>query len=101
MTDIGIKGIVVKNATEISDLVKTFIKSSLNVREGISRGGDHEICMLSLIRDTYMCNLILRYVGMMTLLSPDPKWNAIDNRMTEYMQDYYNNIRFKNKLIEL
>jgi Zn-dependent oligopeptidase len=101
MSDIGIKGIVVKNATEISDLVKTFIKSSLNVREGITRGGEHEICMLSLIRDTYMCNLILRYVGMMTLLSPDPKWNAIDNRMTEYMQDYYNNIRFKNKLIEL
>lgn len=101
MADIGIKGIVVKNVTEISDIAAMFIKSSLNVREGITRGEDPEICMLSLIRDTYMCNLILRYVGMMTLLSPDPKWTVIDNKMIEYIQDYYNNDRFKNKLIEL
>ena len=101
MTDIGIKGLIIKNITEIDDLVTLFIKSSLNVRKGITKGDDPEICMLSLIRDTYICNLILRYVGMMMLLNSDPKWSVIDNRMIEYIQDYYNNDRFKNKLIEL
>src|SRR5579872_5331091 len=101
MSDIGIKGLITKNITEVNDLVSMFIKSSLNVREGIIKGDDPDICMLSLIRDTYMCNLILRYVGMMTLISVDPKWNTIDNRMMEYTQEYYNSDKFKNKLIEL
>jgi hypothetical protein len=72
MTDIGIKGLIIKNITEIDDLVTLVIKSSLNVRKGITKVDDPEICMLSLIRDTYICNLILRYVGMMVLLNSDP-----------------------------
>ena len=101
MADIGIKGLVIKNVTEIGEIVLLFIKSSLNVRKGIIIGKDCEICMLSLIRDTYTCNLILRYVGMMTVINPDPKWIAIDNKMIDYVQKYYNNDGFKNKLIEL
>lgn len=101
MNDIGIKGLVAKSAAEIDNFVSIFIKSSLNIREGITKGEDPEICMLSLIRDTYMCNLILRYVGMMTIISPDTIWNTIDNRLIEYINDYYNNKRFKIKLSEL
>lgn len=101
MTDIGIKGLVTKNVTEMNDLITMFIKSSLNMREDISVGKDPEVCMLILICDTYMCNLILRYIGMMTLLSPDPKWNTYDNKMMDYIQNYYNNDKFKNKLLNL
>ena len=101
MSDIGIKGLVTKSVAEVDKFVSTFIKSSLNIREGITKGEDPEICMLSLIRDTYMCNLVLRYVGMMTIISSDPIWNAIDNRLMEYINDYYNNKRFKIKLNEL
>ena len=101
MSDIGIKGLVTKSVAEIDKFVSIFIKSSLNIREGITKGEDPEICMLSLIRDTYMCNLILRYVGMMTIISSDIIWNAIDNRLIEYINDYYNNKRFKIKLNEL
>ncbi|VBB17821.1 hypothetical protein YASMINEVIRUS_284 [Yasminevirus sp. GU-2018] len=101
MSDIGIKGLITKNVDEIDSLVKMFIKSSLNIREGIAYGDDPDICMLSLIRDTYMCTLLLRYVGLMTIVHPDPKWGAVDNRIIEYIQDYYSNEKFKNKLIEL
>lgn len=101
MSDIGIKGLVTKSVDEVENLVKLFIKSSLNIRDGITRGNDPEICMLSLIRDTYMCNLILRYVGLMTLVCIDPKWSTIDNKMIEYIHEYYMNEKFKNKLIEL
>lgn len=101
MSDIGIKGLISKRVEEINELVKLFIKSSLNIRDGIIQGDDPEICMLSLIRDTYMCNLILRYVGLMTLVSNDPKWNTIDDKLIEYVHKYYMNEQFKNKLIEL
>jgi Zn-dependent oligopeptidase len=98
---IGIKGLITKNVKEMEDLVKIFIKSSLNIRDGIIQGEDPEICMLSLIRDTYICNLILRYVGLMTLVNHDPKWNDIDNRLIGYVHKYYMSEKFKNKLIEL
>jgi hypothetical protein len=101
MSDIGIKGLVTKSPAEIDKFVSTFIKSSLNIREGITKGKDPEICMLSLIRDTYMCNLILRYVGLMTIISSDIIWSTIDNRLIEYINDYYNNKKFKIKLNEL
>ena len=101
MADIGTKGLVIKNVSEINDLVIMFIKKSLHVREGITKCEKYDDCMLNLIRDTYVCNLILRYVGMMTLLSPNPEWITIDNRMMEYIQNYYNNDRFRTKLLEL
>ena len=101
MADIGIKGLVIKNVTEIRDIIHMFIKSSLNVRDGIIKGKKPDICMLSLLRDTYMCNLILRYVGIMTLISANPEYLELDNKMIQYIQDYYKNDRFKNKLIEL
>ena len=101
MSSIGIGDLISKNVTEIDSLVKTFIKSSLNIREGIVQGVDPDISMLSLIRDTYMCNLIHRYIGMMTLISADPVWEKIDYKMSEYIQDYYNYDKFKSRLIEL
>lgn len=100
-SDIGIKGLVSKNIKEVDDLVKMFIKSSLNVREGITQGDDPDICMLTLIRDTYMCNLLLRYVGLMTLVNPDDGWTSIDNKLMDYVNEYYSDDNFKTKLVNL
>lgn len=101
MSNIGIRDLVSKKISEIEDFVNLYIKSSLNIREGIILGEDPDICMLGLVRDTYMCNLILRYVGMMTLLSSNVTWTKIDNILTEYIQDYYNHKKFRKKIIEL
>lgn len=101
MAEISVDDLINKNISEINDIVNIFIKKSLHIRKGIAQGQDPELCMLSIIRDTHLCNLLFRYVGMMTLLSADPQWQVIDNQMMEYIQNYYNNERFKNKLIEL
>ena len=101
MSDIGIKGLITKDIDNIDNLVSTFIKSSLNIRKGIIQEINPGACMLSLIRDTYTCTLLLRYIGLMTIVDPNPKWGTIDNRIIEYIQDYYTNEKFKNKLIEL
>lgn len=100
MSDLGTKGLVEKNITDIDNLVTLFIKSSIKVREKIIKEENPDICILTLIRDTYMCNLILRYIGMMTLNNQDYEWNNIDNKMLEYIREY-NNSKFKNKLIEI
>ena len=101
MSDIGIKGLVTKNVEDVNVLVDLFIKNSFKIRDGISQGDKPEICMLSIIRDTYMCNLLLRYVGLMTLVNNDPKWTTVDNKLIEYIHEYYMNEQFKIKLIEL
>ena len=101
MSNIGIRDLVSKKISEIEDFVNLYIKSSLNIREGIILGENPDICMLGLVRDTYMCNLILRYVGMMTLISSDVTWTKIDNILTEYIQDYYNHKKFRKKITEL
>src|SRR5579872_3016104 len=101
MSDIGIKGLISKSVNEVENIVKLFIKSSFNIRDKIIKDKDPELCILSLIRDTYMCNLILRYVGLMTIVSIDPKWDSIDDMLMKYIHDYYICDKFKNKLIEL
>ncbi len=101
MSDIGIKGFISKNIDEIDNIANSFIKASLNIREGICREKDADKCMLALIRDTYMCNVLLRYVGMMSQISSDPKWESIDNKLFTYAQDYYINEKFKKRLIQI
>lgn len=98
MNNIGVSDLVLKNINEIDVIVNTFIKSSLDIRNNIIKGMKPELSIRSLLRDTYMCNLMNRYIGMMTLLSLDPMWETLDNRMEEYIQTYFNYNGFKNKL---
>lgn len=101
MNTIGISDLVSKNINEMDIIVNAFIKSSLDIRNNIIKGMKPELSMRSLLRDTYMCNLMSRYIGMMTLLSLDPVWETIDNRMEEYIQSYFNYDGFKNRLQDI
>lgn len=101
MSNIGIKGLINKNVDEIENIVRLFIKSSISIRNKIIKDKNPDICIQSLIRDTYMCNLILRYVGLMTIVNTDPKWDKIDDILMKYIHEYYTSDRFKNKLVEL
>lgn len=101
MSEIGIRGLIGKDITEIENIVNNFIKSSMAVREGIITNDNIEICMLSLLRDTYTCNLLLRYIGLMTIISNNEKWIKIDDTIMEYVNKYYISGRFKNKLIDM
>lgn len=101
MDNIGIKWLITKKVSEIDHIVVSFIENSLNIRKYIIREEDPEKCMIGLIRDTYTCNLLLRYVGLMILISNDVMWEDIDNKLLKYIQIYYNNQKFIDKLITL
>jgi hypothetical protein len=101
MTDIGIKELTTKNIREFKIFVKTFIKSSLKIRKGIIDENNPNICMLVLLRDTYMCNMLLRYIGLMIIVSNNEEWIKIDYIMNNYIQNYYTDKSFTKKLILL
>ena len=98
MSDIGIKGLINKNMETFTDV---FIKSSLNVKDGIISEKDNDTCIMGLIRDTYMCNLMLGYIGLMLLVSNDVKWKTMDNKLYDFMNEYNSDTKFKKKLILL
>jgi len=99
--NVGIGGLIAKNVNEVAEFVDLFIKSSLNIRNAIIDNDNMTTCMFGLISDTYMCNIVLRYVGMMCLISSDPKWETVDNQLMDYSAEFYNNEKFRNKLLEL
>jgi hypothetical protein len=101
MENIGIKWLITKKVSEIDDIVDSFVQKSLNVRKNIVREKDPEKCIIELIRDTYTCNILLRYIGLMMLLSSDNHWENIDNKLMKYIQSYYSNKKFIKKIMQL
>jgi hypothetical protein len=102
MSDIGIKCVIKKSPEEIEKLVNVFIQSSKNIVEGIIHEENRETCMLSLIRDTYMCNILLRYIGLMIMVGSDLKvWEHTDKIITKYIKSYYKNSKFIVKITNL
>lgn len=99
--NIGIKSLLIKDINEIENIINIFIKSSLNIRNNIIIEQNYDTCMINLLRDTYMCNLLWRYVGMMTIIDNHSKWYDIDDKFNKYIQKYHRNNEFKNKLIQL
>ena len=101
MANIGVKELIDKKLPEMNDYISTFIKTSLNVRHIIIEEKDNNTCMLNLLRDTYMCNLIFRYVGLMTLITVEKQWIIFDEILEKYIHDYYSNTKFKKKITDM
>ena len=99
MNNTGIGELISKNINEMDIFVSSFIDSSINIRNNIiNKNIKPKKAMVGLLRDTYMCNLINRYIGLMTLLSLDPEWETMDNRIEEYIQNYFACDGFKQQL---
>lgn len=45
--------------------------------------------------------MIHRYIGMMTIISTDMDWIKIDDFFSEFVEHYYNDKKFTNRIIEL
>jgi hypothetical protein len=109
MANIGVKGLYMKDVNEINQFIDMFIKSSNHIKTGLinskikKKNGDdsNDTIMLSLLRDTYVCNLLMRYIGMMTMISNDQGWIMLDSKMNEYSEKYYCDEKYRNRLIEL
>jgi hypothetical protein len=99
MNTIGFKSFVQLGSDEFGNIVSQYIRDSANIRNAILSGADMDLCMIGLIKDTYMCNLLLRYIGYASLCSNDSKWDAIDSHMIGFVHNYYQNSRFRKKLI--
>ncbi len=106
MNNIGVKDLIAIKDNEICKFVEIFIKSSLNIKQAIinSVKCDQKSCdgyMLNILRDTYTCNLLLGYVGMMTLISDNENWIEADKKLTEYIIDFYDDKKFGKKVNEI
>lgn len=101
MCDIGINEFINKNINELTTFVNLFIKSSLNIQNRIIKESDPDICMIMLIRDTYICNLIYCFIGLKLVLEDTPEIIQLDNTMTQYIKKYYSNKQLKEKIIKM
>lgn len=98
---IGIKTIIGKTRKEIDKYVCEFIAESIKIRNMITVEKDNNICMSLLLQDTYKCNMLLRYVGLVMLTDTENNWYEVDNKMMTYINTYLNCGGFKRKLVEM
>lgn len=105
MTNIGIKDLVHKDVEYIDNFINKFINKSLDIRNDIIRGNNtpevYRKSLIDLVRDTYLSNLLYRYVGMMMLISDNPRWGIIDDKLTDYMDNFFQSPELVSKLSEL
>jgi Zn-dependent oligopeptidase len=116
MPGIGIRNLVSKGTDYTVNFIEQFIKSSANIKTSIR---DYQLdtniddiedqtirrnMMFALIRDTYVCNLLLGYSGMTCLIADDNTVNIyeqIDARLLKYVEEFYNDVEFRKALYRI
>jgi Zn-dependent oligopeptidase len=116
MPSIGIRNLVSRGTDYAVNFIEQFIKSSTNIKNSIKDyrydsqtdpDKDRETrqnMMIALIRDTYVCNLLLGYSGMMRLISDETLievYENIDTKLLKYVDDFYNDVDFRNCLYQI
>jgi len=115
MPGIGIRNLVSRGPDYAVNFIEQFIKSSTNIKNSIKdyryEAADEEEdrttrhnMMVALIRDTYVCNLLLGYSGMMRLMSDDSMidmYERIDVQLLKYVEEFYNDIAFRDSLYQI
>lgn len=110
MPGIGIRNLVNRGTNYAINFIDQFISSSTNIKNSIKKYDPKNIVdnndvtknmMLALIRDTYVCNLLLGYTGMMRLLSDDRRFEDIDGKLLKYVDEFYNDNEFRKSLCQI
>ena len=100
--NLGFNGFYNKNIKQISEIISKFIKSSLNLKKDIRKDDNNESCMLKLLRDTMLCNLLYRFIGYQLLTSEDnTQWQKLDDKINKYIDVYFDDDKFNLKLLKL
>ena len=99
----SILNIAKKSVEEFKAYIDQFITHSIKLRSSIILDTTHDNTQIIklLIHDTYRCNQILGYIGMMCLISDNDIWHTYDSIILRYIDEYYDSVDFKNKLIVL
>jgi hypothetical protein len=116
MPGIGIRNLVSRGTDYTVNFIEQFIKSSANIKNSIREyrydsniddltdQTERRNMMIALIRDTYVCNLLLGYSGMMRLIADDSVvdiFEQIDTRLLKYVEEFYNDVEFRNSLYRI
>jgi hypothetical protein len=117
MPGIGIRNLVSKGTDYAINFIEQFITSSTNIKNSIKQYDDNydydstesieedriqrKNMMIALIRDTYVCNLLLGYSGMMRLISEDDRFEEIDSKLLKYVEEFYNDSEFRSSLCKI
>ena len=105
MPGIGIRNLVIRGIDYPVNFIDQFIKSSTNIKTSIKRYArenenttdrfeELRNLMIGLIRDTYVCNLLLGYTGIQRLTTDDIRYDDIDAKLMRYVDDFYNDDEF-------
>ena len=113
MPGIGIRNLVGRGTDYTINFIEQFIKSSENIKKSIKsyrvedqadEAEDSTVrrnMMIALIRDTYVCNLLLGYTGMMRLISDDATigtFEKIDSKLLKYVDEFLDDLEFRNSI---
>lgn len=101
MNNIGILNLANKSVNDIKKIIEVYIEGSRNMRKRIISNENYDECIIDLIRDTYLHNILMRYIGLMTIISNNPEYEVIDNRIIEHTFIHYNKKKFKGKIIDI
>jgi hypothetical protein len=108
MPGIGIRNLVNRGTDYAIEFIDKFIASSQNIKNSIKiykidvdeeedRSNRRNV-IIALIRDTYVCNLLLGYTGMMRLITDDIRYEDIDSNLLKYVDDFYDDGEFTKSL---
>ena len=118
MPGIGIRNLVSRGTDYTVNFIEQFIKSSSNIKNSIKayryepseNNGDLEDesirrnMMIALIRDTYVCNLLLGYSAAMRLITDDSSvdiFEQMDIHLLKYVEEFYDDPEFRDSLFRI
>jgi hypothetical protein len=113
MSGIGIRNLVNRGTEYTSKFIDQFIISSTNIKNSIKQykykddddkttdSVERRNMMIALIRDTYVCNLLLGYSAMMRLITDDQIFEKMDTKLMKYIDEFYNDDEFKKSLCKI
>lgn len=102
MPGIGVKNLMMNGIEYSANFISQFIASSTNIKNSIKEfdeecmvGDASRNVIVALIRDTYVCNLLLGYVAVMKLISDDDRFDELDAKLLAYVDEFYRDDDFK------
>lgn len=120
MSGIGIRTLVNRGTEYANNFIDQFVTSSVNIKKSIKQykinyntdnatnnninnnlnndSRERRNMMIALIRDTFVCNLLLGYTGMMRLITDDPIFEEMDTKLLKYINDFYDDTEFTKSL---
>lgn len=75
-----------------------FIHKSETIKKSIISTDDFLLSVSHLLNDTYEFNLIMGYVSVMMLVSKDPLWYNLDEKLNDHLVNFYNDTNFAKKI---